>query len=151
MCVFIEEVLVVVQRTFNFTNEIKSQTLTSSLVSSGLPRWRSWWRMHQCRRGKRHRFNSWVETTPWIKGLAPHSSVLAWRTPWTEEPGVLQSPGPERVRHDWGYTHTIWTYVQGGIRAFLLYGYLFPGFNVMTTFAIVTSIEMLSQHLSITI
>ena len=34
------------------------------------------------------------------KAMAPHSSTLAWKTPWTEEPGVLQSMGSLRVRHD---------------------------------------------------
>ena len=34
------------------------------------------------------------------KGLATHSSVLAWRIPWTEEPGRLQSIGSRRVRHN---------------------------------------------------
>ena len=34
------------------------------------------------------------------KGMATHSSVLAWRIPWTEEPGGLQSTGSKRVRHD---------------------------------------------------
>ena len=33
--------------------------------------------------------------------MAPHSSTLAWRSPWTEEPGGLQSTGSQRVRHDW--------------------------------------------------
>ena len=33
--------------------------------------------------------------------MATHSSILAWRTPWTEEPGGLQSMGSQRVRHDW--------------------------------------------------
>ena len=32
--------------------------------------------------------------------LAPHSSVLGWRIPWTEEPGGLQSMGLQRVRHN---------------------------------------------------
>ena len=32
--------------------------------------------------------------------MAPHSSALAWRTPWTEEPGRLQSMGSQRVGHD---------------------------------------------------
>ena len=32
--------------------------------------------------------------------MAPHSSTLAWRIPWTEEPGGLQSMGLLRVRHD---------------------------------------------------
>ena len=35
------------------------------------------------------------------KEMATHSSVLAWRIPWTEKPGRLQSMGLHRVRHDW--------------------------------------------------
>ena len=34
------------------------------------------------------------------KAMAPHSSVLAWRIPWMEEPGRLQSTGSLRVGHD---------------------------------------------------
>ena len=34
------------------------------------------------------------------KGMAIHSSILAWKISWTEEPGGLQSMGPQRVRHD---------------------------------------------------
>ena len=33
--------------------------------------------------------------------MATHSSILAWRIPWTEEPGRLQSMGSQRVRHNW--------------------------------------------------
>ena len=33
--------------------------------------------------------------------MAPHSSTLAWKIPWTEEPGRLQSMGSQRVGHDW--------------------------------------------------
>ena len=33
------------------------------------------------------------------KAMAPHSSTLAWKIPWTEEPGMLQSMGSQRVRH----------------------------------------------------
>ena len=40
------------------------------------------------------------------KEMAAHSSILAWRTPWTEEPGGLQSMGLQRVRHDCANTHT---------------------------------------------
>ena len=35
------------------------------------------------------------------KEMATHSSIFAWRIPWTEEPGGLQSMGSQRVRHDW--------------------------------------------------
>ena len=34
------------------------------------------------------------------KAMAPHSSTLAWKIPWTEEPGRLRSMGSQRVRHD---------------------------------------------------
>ena len=34
------------------------------------------------------------------KEMATHSSILAWRIPWTEEPGGLQSMGSQRVGHD---------------------------------------------------
>ena len=34
------------------------------------------------------------------KGMATHSSILAWRIPWIEEPGGLQSMGLQRIRHD---------------------------------------------------
>ena len=37
---------------------------------------------------------------PLQKGLATHSSILAWQIPWTEEPGGLQSMGSQRVGHD---------------------------------------------------
>ena len=37
---------------------------------------------------------------PLEKSKAIHSSILAWRTPWTEEPGGLQSMGSQRVGHD---------------------------------------------------
>ena len=33
------------------------------------------------------------------QAMATHSSILAWKTPWTEEPGGLQSTGLQRVRH----------------------------------------------------
>ena len=37
---------------------------------------------------------------PLEKGMATHSSILAWRIPWTEEPGHLQSMGLQRVVHN---------------------------------------------------
>ena len=54
---------------------------------------------------------TWVQFLGWEdpleKGIATHSSILAWRMPQTEEPGELQSMGSQRVRHDWGsHTHT---------------------------------------------
>ena len=44
---------------------------------------------------------AWVQSLGWEdpleEGMAAHSSVLAWRIPWTEEPGGLQSRGSQRV------------------------------------------------------
>ena len=47
------------------------------------------------------------------KGMATYSSILAWRMPWTEDPGRLQSTGSQRIRHDWAtnthtHIHTMW-------------------------------------------
>ena len=38
---------------------------------------------------------------PLEKGMATHSSILAWKIPWTEDPGRLQSMRPQRVGHNW--------------------------------------------------
>ena len=47
---------------------------------------------------------AWVRSLGWEdpleKRMATHSSILAWRIPWTEEPGGLQSMGSQRVGHD---------------------------------------------------
>ena len=47
---------------------------------------------------------NWIRSLVWEDPLekvrAAHVSIFAWRTPWTEEPGGLQSMGSQRVRHD---------------------------------------------------
>ena len=43
------------------------------------------------------------------KAMAPHSSTLAWKIPWTEEPGGLQSMGLLRVGHDWATSLSLFT------------------------------------------
>ena len=49
-------------------------------------------------------WETWVQSLGWEdsleEGMATHSSILAWRIPWTEEPGGLQSVGSQRVGHD---------------------------------------------------
>ena len=42
------------------------------------------------------------------RAMAPHSSTLAWKIPWTEEPGRLQSMGSLRVGHDWATSLSLW-------------------------------------------
>ena len=56
---------------------------------------------------------TWVwslgQEDPLEKGMATHSSILAWRITWTEKTGRLHSVGSQRVRHDWAantHTHT---------------------------------------------
>ena len=44
--------------------------------------------------------------------MAPHSSTLAWKIPWTEEPGGLQSTGSLRVGHDWVTSLSLFTFMQ---------------------------------------
>ena len=41
------------------------------------------------------------------KEMATHSSTLAWKIPWTEEPGGLQSMGLQRVRHNWATSFSL--------------------------------------------
>ena len=73
----------------------------------------------QCRRQE-----TWVRSLsqegPLEEGLATHSSVLAWRIWWTEEPGRLQSTGLKRVGYDWGdlaHTHNMTTLQQTSQRS----------------------------------
>ena len=49
-------------------------------------------------------WETWIQSLGWgdplEKEMATHSSILAWRIPWMEEPGGLQSMGSQRVGHD---------------------------------------------------
>ena len=55
-------------------------------------------------------WETWVRSLGWKdplkEGMATHSSILAWRIPWTEEPGGLQSIGLQRARHDLATKHS---------------------------------------------
>ena len=46
------------------------------------------------------------------KAMAPHSSTLAWRIPWMEEPGGLQSMASRRVGHDWVTSLSLFTFMH---------------------------------------
>ena len=64
-------------------------------ICSNLPWWLSQYRIHlQCRRP---RFWSLGWEDPLEKEMATHSSVLAWKTPWTEKPGGLQFKGSQEL------------------------------------------------------
>ena len=50
------------------------------------------------------------------KEMTTYSSILAWKIPWTEEPGGLQSKGLQRAEHDWATKHiSISSYVIWGV------------------------------------
>ena len=55
-------------------------------------------------------WETWVQSLVWedslAKGMATHSSILAWRIPWTEELGRLQSMRSQRLRYSWVTKHT---------------------------------------------
>ena len=60
------------------------------------------------------------------KAMAPHSSTLAWKIPWTEEPGRLQSMGSIRVGHDWVTSLSLFTFMHWG-RKWQSTAVFFPG------------------------
>ena len=70
---------------------------------------------------------TWVQSLgqedPLEKEMATHSSILAWRIPWTEEPGGPQFMGSQRVGHDW--TTNTFTFI---------FAYIFPFTSEMYTF-----------------
>ena len=62
-------------------------------------------------------WETWVRSVGWEdpleKGIATHFSILAWRIPWAEKPGGLQSMESQRVRHDWvTFTFTFYVHPQ---------------------------------------
>jgi len=57
--------------------------------------------------------HTWYLPDPELeKAMAPHSSTLAWKIPWMEEPGRLQSMGSLRVRHDWVTSLSLFTFMH---------------------------------------
>ena len=54
-----------------------------------------------CLQCGRPSFAAWVGKIPLEKDMATHSSILTWETPWTEEPGRLQTMELQRSGHEW--------------------------------------------------
>ena len=60
-----------------------------------------------------HKNNIWLLVVlDQEKAMANHSSTLAWKIPWKEEPGRLQSMGLLRVRHDWATSLSLFTFMH---------------------------------------
>ena len=73
---------------FSLNSKVKSLTIAIAQMVKNLPAMQE----------TRVRFLGWE--VPLEKGMAIQSSILAWRIPWTEKPGGLQSVGSQRVGHD---------------------------------------------------
>ena len=76
----------------------------------------SWWLSSKNNLpARQERQEMWVwslgREDPLQEGMATHSTILAWRIPWTEELEGLQSMGSQRVGHNWAHTHTHCLYV----------------------------------------
>ena len=70
---------------------------------------------------------TWVQSLDWDdpleKDMATHSSIVAWRIPWTEEPGGLWAMGSQRVRHDWATRHgPQWSPAHGSSPSLCFFG-----------------------------
>ena len=77
----------------------------------GYPLWYSWASLvAQMVKNPPAMQETWVRSLGWEdpleEGTATHSSILAWKIPWTEEPCRLQSMGSQRVGHDWATKHS---------------------------------------------
>ena len=94
---------------FNSAGVLNHQ-INWNLRDGGLPRWLSGKESAcQCRRRRRSTFAPSDEKIPWSRKWPPTPTFLAWKSPWTEEPGGLQSMGSQRVGHDWTQdTHKGW-------------------------------------------
>ena len=62
----------------------------------------------------RTRLSDWTELKQRCpdKAMAPHSSTLAWKIPWMEEPGRLQSTGSLRIGYDWATSLSLFTFMH---------------------------------------
>ena len=90
----------------------------------GLPWWLRWGRI--CLQCRRPGFKPWIGKVPWEGKGNSLQFILAWRIPWTEEPGRLQTMRSHRVRHDWA-TNTIQIRSWGRTVSFLLFTILING------------------------
>ena len=77
----------------------------------GLPEFQSDWLKHSSNK-KNQTYIYTQACSSKEKAMAPHSSTLAWKIPWMEEPGGLQSIGSLRVGHDWATSLSLFTFMH---------------------------------------
>ena len=73
-------------------------------IRKGASQMVEWWRIRRPMQVTSVWFLGWED--PFAKAMATHSSILAWRIPWTEKPGRLQSRRSQRTGRDWVTEHT---------------------------------------------
>ena len=73
---------------------------------------RVWCELWVCHNGLYYVEICFLYTSCAEKAMAPHSSILAWKIPWMEKPGRLQSMGSRRVRHDWATSLLLFTFMH---------------------------------------
>ena len=99
-----------------FLHILKTKILTKGIKNVDIIRWVFWLLVNvsglqsgvewSCKR-------NWVLLLVQVsKAMASHSSTLAWKIPWTEEPGRLQSMGLLRVGHDWVTSLSLFTFMH---------------------------------------
>ena len=98
LCIFPMEMEWVGGRARKGNPESVSRTSPYNLYAAHPPRWLT-----------NYKHYLWLSTE---KAMAPHSSTLAWKIPWTEEPGRLQSMGSLRVGHDWRTSLSLFTFMH---------------------------------------
>ena len=78
---------------------------------------------------------TWVRSQGWEdsleKGMATHSSILAWKIPWTEEFVRQQSMGLQRVRHDWTITLSLSYEIRSFVTGLFHLAYYFQVLNIL--------------------
>ena len=108
-------------------------------MSSGLPQWLSS-KDSTCNAGAQEIQVQFLhQEDPLEKSLATHSSIFAWKIPWTEEPGGLQSMGWQRVVCDWSDLEHTDKYQGEELRDYMIVLFLFfKGITIL--FSIVTAL-----------
>ena len=84
---------------------------------------------------------------PLEKKMSTHSNILAWRAPWTEEPGRLQSMGLQRVRHDWVTSLTL----NMSIESVMSFNHLILCCSLLLLPSVFPSIRVFSNELALCI
>ena len=95
---------------------------------------------------------TWVRSLgredPLQKEMASHSSTIAWKIPWTEEPDRLQSMGSQRVGHDWATSLSCSRYPVWDSLHFLDLGGSFPFLSTLQKFSTMISSNIFSSTFS---